>query len=70
MKLLSGKKLFEKIKQKLRKEVESLIEGGGRPPHLVAVLVGDNPSSHTYVNAKAKACTEIGFLSTVINFSE
>jgi len=66
--LLDGKKLFNKVKQELTQEVETLVEKGLRPPHLVAILVGDDPASQTYVNAKVRACKEIGFQSTVINF--
>ena len=69
MTLLDGKALFNKIKKNLFSEVNSLLEKGARSPHLVAVLVGDDPASQTYVNAKVKACEEIGFQSTVIRYS-
>lgn len=41
---------------------------GKKVPHLVAVLVGDNGASQTYVNAKVKTCADIGFRSTLIKF--
>ncbi len=66
--ILDGKKLFNKIKEELKVEVQLLNENGLRSPHLAAILIGDNPASKTYVNAKVKACNEIGFESTVINF--
>ena len=65
---LDGKKLLSKIKLELKKEVQDFHEKGLRPPHLAAILVGDDPASQTYINAKVKACKEIGFDSTVINF--
>jgi methylenetetrahydrofolate dehydrogenase (NADP+)/methenyltetrahydrofolate cyclohydrolase len=37
---------------------------------LAAVLVGNNGSSETYVNAKVKACEEVGFKSTLIRLDE
>jgi methylenetetrahydrofolate dehydrogenase (NADP+)/methenyltetrahydrofolate cyclohydrolase len=37
-----------------------------RPPHLAAVLVGNNPASQAYVKNKIKACEEVGFASTLI----
>ena len=66
---LDGKKLLEKVKIELKEEVQVLGVNGERTPHLAAILVGDNPASQTYVNAKVKACKDIGFQSTVINFS-
>ena len=68
MVVLDGKALFSKIKIDLAREVEVLIENGKRVPHLVAILVGDDPASETYVNAKVKACEEIGFKSSVIKY--
>jgi methylenetetrahydrofolate dehydrogenase (NADP+)/methenyltetrahydrofolate cyclohydrolase len=35
-------------------------------PHLVAILVGNNGASETYVAAKVKACEEVGFKSPLI----
>lgn len=36
------------------------------PPHLAAVLVGNDGASKTYVNAKVKACEVVGFRSTLV----
>ena len=38
-------------------------------PHLVAVLVGNDPASETYVASKVKACREVGFKSTELRYS-
>lgn len=38
----------------------------GRPPHLAAVLVGEDGASRTYVEAKVKACAAVGFRSTMV----
>ena len=35
-----------------------------RAPHLVVVIVGDDPASHVYVRNKEKACRRIGIRST------
>ena len=67
--LLDGKSLFSKIKSDLCGEVQLMIDEGQRPPHLSAILVGENPASETYVNAKIKACDEIGFKSSVFRYS-
>ena len=43
----------------------------GKPvPHLVAILVGNNGASETYVASKVKACQEVGFKSTMIRLEE
>ena len=67
MKILDGKKIFNDIKAELKEEVSNLKKNNLKLPHLAAVLIGDSPASMTYVNAKVRACKEIGFSSTVIN---
>jgi len=66
MELLDGKKIASEIKIEMKKEVEEMIASGNRPPNLVAILVGDDGASETYVNSKAKNCAEVGFTSSVI----
>lgn len=68
--LLSGKEVATAIKNDLKIKVQELIKQGKRPPHLAAIIVGNDPASQTYVNAKDKACKEIGFHSTIIHFDE
>ena len=66
MQLLDGKLLSENIKAELAAEVDALRQKGGKIPHLVAVLVGENPASQVYVSSKIKSCEQIGFKSTLI----
>lgn len=61
--ILDGKKLSEKIRNNLKFEIESIFQKSGKSPTLATILVGDNPSSHTYVSMKAKACESIGMKS-------
>lgn len=68
MEILDGKKTSAQVREELRREVERLTAQGRRPPHLAAILVGDNGASITYVNAKVKACQEIGFRSSLIKY--
>jgi len=70
MVVLDGRKIFNKIKNELSVEVEKMKSDGNRAPHLVAMLIGEDPASQTYVNAKVKACSEIGFQSTVLNYAD
>jgi len=65
MKLIDGKKIAEEIKISLAKEVAEIIDAGGEPPHLSAVLVGDEPASLTYIESKERACQRVGFTSSV-----
>lgn len=70
MQLLDGKKTALSIKQELKEAVEQRKNDGKKIPHLAAVLVGSDGGSMTYVNAKVKACDEIGFESTLIRYDE
>lgn len=65
MKLIDGKKIAEKIKAEIAKEVAAIIENDERAPHLVAVLVGADPASQTYVASKEKSCSSVGMTSSV-----
>jgi methylenetetrahydrofolate dehydrogenase (NADP+)/methenyltetrahydrofolate cyclohydrolase len=60
--IIDGKKIAEQIKAELKSEFE-LLKNKGVTPGLAAVLVGDNPASHQYVNMKEKACRELGIYS-------
>ena len=68
MKLIDGKQVSTEIKQNIKVEVDNIIKNGGRPPHLVAVLVGHDGGSETYVKNKVKACETCGFKRTVLRF--
>ncbi len=65
MKLIDGKAISELIKNEIAAEVRKMIDDGINPPHLVAVVVGDDPASQTYVANKEKSCKEVGFTSSV-----
>lgn len=69
MELIDGKKIAAEVKQELADEVNRLKAAGHRAPHLVAVLVGNDPASETYVASKVKACREVGFKSTEMCYS-
>lgn len=67
MQLLDGKALSETIKEEIKIEVDAILGEGKRPPHLVAVLVGDDPASHSYVRSKVRSCEKVGFKSTLMH---
>lgn len=58
--VLNGKAIAAAMRQEVGEQVSQLVAQGGRRPKLVAVLVGDDPASKTYVASKAKACKEAG----------
>lgn len=68
--IISGKELAAEVKQKLAADVAEYGKKYGRVPHLVVVLVGNNPASVSYVTGKAKDSEEVGFKSTTITKPE
>lgn len=69
MKLIDGKQIADTIKAELAAKVAAIIDAGGDPPHLAAILVGDDPASQTYVASKEKACKAIGFTSSIYRYN-
>jgi methylenetetrahydrofolate dehydrogenase (NADP+)/methenyltetrahydrofolate cyclohydrolase len=63
--LIDGKYTAETIREEIRQEVSRMINEGLRPPHLVAVLAGNDGASETYVANKIRTCAEVGFRSTL-----
>lgn len=70
MQILDGKATSQAIKDSLKLEIAQLAAQGKPVPHLVAVLVGNNGASETYVASKVKTCQEVGFKSTLIRLEE
>ena len=68
--VLDGKKTSNDIKAEIAESVKEIIAKGSRPPHLAAVIVGDDGASLTYVGSKVRACKRVGFESTLIKLPE
>ena len=64
--IISGTSLAAEIKQSVAADVVKYKELYGREPHLVVILVGDDPASVSYVTGKAKDSAEVGFKNTTI----
>ncbi len=64
--ILNGSKVATDVKEQLKIRVEALKEQGVTPC-LATVLVGDDPSSATYVKMKGNACAKIGMESRKIH---
>lgn len=70
MQLIDGKLISEQIKQEIAQEVEALKAAGKKVPHLVAILVGHDGGSESYVAHKIKDCEQVGFESTLIRYED
>ena len=65
MQLLDGKYVSEKLKNEIATEAAEVLLTTGRKPHLVAILVGNDGGSETYVASKMKNCEKVGFKSSL-----
>ena len=68
--ILDGKKTSNDIKAEIEESVKEITANGSRPPHLAAVIVGDDGASLTYVGSKVRSCKRVGFDSTLIKLPE
>ncbi len=68
-KLISGRKIADKVKQELKAEIEALADKG-ITPGLAVIFVGDNPASEIYVRNKEASCRELAIDSKVVRLSE
>lgn len=70
MQLIDGKATAATIKAEIKEKVEQIVAQGGRRPHLVAILVGHDGGSETYVKNKVLACEACGFQSTLLRYED
>lgn len=70
MQLIDGKAVATAIKAEIAEEVRGMVAAGQRAPHLVAILVGHDGGSETYVKNKVLACEACGFTSTLIRYED
>lgn len=64
--ILDGKQTSKKIKKDGKEEINVLFSKYKKTPHLVVVLIGNDPASETYVSSKEKTSKDLGMRSTVI----
>lgn len=67
---LDGKAVSAHFKSEMALEVKKMKEESQRAPHLAAILVGEDGGSKTYIEAKDRACKEVGFDSTILRFPD
>ncbi|MES2826817.1 MAG: tetrahydrofolate dehydrogenase/cyclohydrolase catalytic domain-containing protein [Bacteroidota bacterium] len=68
MQLLDGKYVSEKVKLDIANEAADFLASSGRKPHLIAILVGNDGGSETYVASKMKNCEKVGFKSSLVRY--
>lgn len=66
MQLLDGRSLSRRLLAGLAERLRHIRQENQKVPHLAAILVGNDPASHTYVQSKMKACETVGIQSTLI----
>ncbi len=64
--VISGKELSARLKEEMAAQVAAFPDKYGRVPHLVVILVGEDPGSVSYVTGKAKASEVVGIKNTTI----
>lgn len=69
MQIIDGKAVATALKEKIKIQVSEMLARAERAPRLVAILVGDDGASQTYVAAKERASAEIGFESEVLRLA-
>ena len=67
--ILDGSMAAASIRTEIAEAVSKSLAQGNRPPGLVAILVGEDGASQTYVGAKKTACDEVGFAGDVRRFA-
>lgn len=70
MNVLNGNEVSALLRDEIKNQVAQRQQAGKKVPHLAAILVGNDGASMTYVAAKEKDCKEVGFMSTVLRFSD
>ncbi|MDE2126928.1 MAG: bifunctional methylenetetrahydrofolate dehydrogenase/methenyltetrahydrofolate cyclohydrolase FolD [Armatimonadetes bacterium] len=63
--ILDGSATAALIRAEVAESVVAFVANGLPPPHLAAVLIGEDPASHTYVSMKRRACRAVGMASSV-----
>ncbi len=64
--IIDGEALAAAVREEVAADVRALVESGERAPHLTAVLVGDDPASHSYVRGKARDCEAVGMSTDTV----
>jgi methylenetetrahydrofolate dehydrogenase (NADP+) / methenyltetrahydrofolate cyclohydrolase len=61
--IIDGRQVAQRVRDRVKAEVEELIAAGGPQPGLATILVGDDPASQIYVRNKHEKSREAGMVS-------
>lgn len=64
--IIDGNSIARDVRGEVATGVEAIVSRGHRPPHLTAVLIGDDAASAVYVRLKHKDCAEVGMTSDTV----
>jgi len=67
--MMSAEPVSAEIKKKVTSEVLKLRREKGITPKLVALMIGNDPISRTYLQLKRADCAEVGIISEVMDLS-
>ncbi len=67
--IIDGRKVAEEIRGELRQRVEKL-KGKGVTPGLIAILIGEDPASLSYLRGIAKGCEAVGIFTDTVKLPE
>ncbi len=70
MNILDGKLVSAAVKEEIAQDALKFFEERGRQPHLVAILVGNDGGSETYVASKMRNCALVHFRSTTVRYDD
>jgi methylenetetrahydrofolate dehydrogenase (NADP+)/methenyltetrahydrofolate cyclohydrolase len=63
--IIDGRTIAAGYRSRTADDVRAFTQSTGIVPHLVVVLVGDDPASAAYVRGKKKGCEEVGMQGTL-----
>ena len=69
-KIIDGKAVAKQVKDEIKAEVAGFIDDTNEAPHLVAIIVGEDPASQTYVASKERAAKSVGITSSIYKFPD
>lgn len=69
-KIIDCELISKNIKDNIKEYISALKLSNKRIPHLVTILVGDNPASKRYVNGKKKDCEYVGIRCSIKEYAD
>ncbi len=68
--IIDGKKEAEILRQKIKKEIDTIKSKNNKVPGLTVILIGDFAPSQIYVKNKEKSAKEVGINSNIVRYAK